>query len=296
MTTKQQIEKLKKQLLWEELRRRGKRPKHHRWLLAGGLLLLVLAAGGLWYWANLDDILEKRYQKGLALRDAGDYAAAAALLQELQAEHPQSTRAPEALLQAAKVLNFSLNRFADALVVYLSLERDYPDAPQTEEARRQIADLYKFRLNDQPRAIIAYQQLIDDAVDGADKLQYEVADSYFRENNFEQARIEFESLMRSYPESALLPEVQYRIAVTLALEGDAAGAQAAYREVSARWPHSPYASEARFGLATVLEERERLQEALTILETLRGVYPNQEVLAQRIANLEGRLGKKFTGR
>jgi TolA-binding protein len=296
MTTRQQIEKLKKQILLEELRRRGKRPRHQRLLLGGAILLMVLLAGFFWYRVNLDGILEKRFQKGLALRDAGETAEAAVLLRDLQAEHPGFNRAAEALLQAAKLLNFSLNRFPEALLAYLSLERDYAATPQAAEARRQVAELYKYRLDDQPRAIIAYQRLIDEAVDDADRLQYEVADCYFRQNNFEQARIEFENLLHNYPVSILAPEVQFRIAVTYALEGEAEQAMAAYREVPSRWPQSPYAVEAQFGLAAVLEERERLRDALTILEGLQVSYPNQEALAQRIAHLQGRIGKKHTGR
>lgn len=296
MTTRQQIEKLKKQLLWEELRRRGKKPRHQRWLLAGAILLVSLLAGGVWYWANLDDILEERYQKGLALRAAGDAAAAAELLQELQAEHPGSARAPQALLEAAQLLHLSLGRDQEALVAYLSLERDYAASPEAAVARRRVAELYKYRLGDQPRAISAYQRLFEEAGDEVDRVQYEIADSYFRLNNFEQARIEFENLLRLSPGTSLAAEVRYRIAMTYALEGEAENAMAAFREVAARWPQSPYAVEAQFGLATALEERDRLQEALTILETLRGGYPNQEALEQRIANLQGRLGKKLTGR
>jgi TolA-binding protein len=156
--------------------------------------------------------------------------------------------------------------------------------------------LYKYRLDDQSRAIAAYQRLLDDAGEDADRLQYEVADSYFRLNNFEQARIEFETLLRQHPSSSLAPEAQYRVAVTYALDGEAENAMTAFREVPARWPQNPYAVEARFGLATVLEERERLREALAILEGLRGVYPNREALAKRIVQLQGRIGKQAPGR
>jgi len=287
---------LKKQILWEELRRRGKKPRHHRWLWAGAILLGLLLAGGIWYWANLEEILEKRYQKGLALRDAGDYAAAAELLRELQTEHPGSARAPEALLAGAELLHISLGRYQDALLGYLTVERDYAATPQAARARRQVAELFKYRLNDQLQAISAYQRLLDDGGEDADRLQYEVADSYFRLNNFEQARIEFDSLLRSYPGSSLLPEVQFRLAMVEVLEGDLERAMAAYREVSARWPQSSYAVEAQFGLAAVLEEREKLREALTTLEALQGRYPNPEALAQRIAHLKGRIDKQHPGR
>ena len=296
MTTKQQIEKLKKQILLEELRRRGQTPKRRRWLWAGALLCAVLAIGLVWYRANLDGILEKRFQKGLALREAGAYAEATELLRALQAEHPRNARAAEALLQTAEIEHLFLGRYQAALVGYLTLERDYPASTQAAAARRRVAELYKYRLGDQARAISAYQALLDDAADDADQLQYEVADCYFRLNNFEQARIEFETLLRQTPGSVLAPEVQFRIAVTHAVEGSAEAAMAAYREVAARWPQSPYAVEARFGLATVLEERERLRDALTILEELRGVYPNEDALTQRIEHLKGRIDKKHSPR
>lgn len=295
MTTKQQIEKLKKQILWEELRRRRKRPRYQRRLLAAALFLAVLLAGFFWYRANLEGILEKRYQKALLLREAGNPAGAVERLRELLEEHPDFSHAPEALLQVAEMQHLYLGRYQEALLAYLNLERGYPSTPQAAVARRQVAELYKYRLEDQTRAITAYQRLLDEGEENADRLQYEVADSYFRLNNFEQARIEFENLLRQAPDSPLAPEVQFRVAVTHALEGDAERAIAAYREVTAHWPASPYSVEARFGLATVLEERERLRDALAILEELKGVYPNREALDQRIAHLKGRIDKQLTG-
>ena len=275
------------------MRRRGKTPRHRRWLIAGGVLLALLLGAGIWYWANLDDILEERYQKGLALRAAGEYVAAAELLRKLQADHPDCSRAPEALLQAGQLLHLNLGRYQDALLVYVTVERDYPEAGEATEARRQVAELYKYRLNDQQRALSAYQRLLDDAGAEGDRVQYEVADCYFRLNNFEQARIEFENLQQDYPASPLGAEVRYRIAVTYALEGKADDAMNAYREVISRWPESPYAVEARFGLATALEERERIKEALEIFEGLRGIYSNQQALAQRIESLKARVGQRL---
>jgi len=265
-------------------------------LLIGAVCLVALAIGFFWHRASLDGILEQRYQKGLALRAAGDFAGAVEVLRDLHREYPRSSRAPEALLQTAELQHLALGRYQEALHDYLNLERDYAPSPQAAAARRQVAELYKYRLSDQARAITAYQRLLEEGDEHADRLQYELADSYFRLNNFEQARIEFDNLLLSYPTSLLAAEVQFRIAVTHALEGATDQAMTAYREVSTRWPHSPYAVEARFGLASVLEERERLSEAMTILEGLQGVYPNQKALGQRIADLRSRIDKQHTGR
>jgi TolA-binding protein len=111
-------------------------------------------------------------------------------------------------------------------------------------------------------------------------------------NNFAQARIEFESLLKNYPQSALFAEVQYRIAMTYALEGKLPEAAGVYRLVIENWVESPYALEARFGLATVLEEQEKLVEALKILEDLAESYPKQDILKRKTAQVRERIEKK----
>jgi TolA-binding protein len=161
-----------------------------------------------------------------------------------------------------------------------------------EPARRQVATLFKYRLDDCGQAIAAYQKVLDLPGPANDQLQYEVADCYFRLNNFEQARIEFETLLNNYPSSDLTAEILYRIAMTYALEGKLPDAVAAYRRVVQDWPESPYAIEASFGLATVLEEQEELLEALKILEELDGIYPKQDILKRKTEQVRERIEKK----
>jgi TolA-binding protein len=287
-----ETQKLKKQLLMEELERQGKTPKTRLWIFLGLALVVLIAAGGFWYHSNLQTRLEETFQKGLALRQAGKYVEAVELFVKLQDEYPSFVRAPQALFQTAEVEELFLGRYSDALLTYLLLERDYPDAPEVLPARRQVAILYKYRLNDCSQAIAVYQKVLDQPGLQNDQLQYEVADCYFRLNNFEQARIEFDSLLKNYPDSALFAEVQYRIAMTYALEGKLPEAAGAYRLVVERWAESPYALEARFGLATVLEEQEELVEALKILEELDGIYPKQDILERKTAQVRERIKKK----
>ncbi len=283
---------MKKQLLMEELKRQGKAPKKPLWGVLGLVLVVLCAAGGFWYFLNQNSRLEETFQKGMALRDAGKYEAAAQVFLKLHDEHPANVQAAQALYQAAEIQNLYLGRYSDALLTYLLLERDYPEAAEVAPARRQVAILYKYRLNDCSQAISAYQKVLDQPGSDSDQLQYEVADCYFRLNNFEQARIEFESLLKINPEGALTAEVQYRIAMTYALEGKLPEAAGAYRLVMERWQDSPYALEAGFGLATVLEEQEKLVEALKILEGLAGIYPKPDILERKTEQVRERIEKK----
>lgn len=276
----------------EELQRQGKVPKKRRWILLGLTLLLLVSAGGFWYNANLHTRLEEKFQRGLALRHAEKYAEAVELFIKLHDDHPAFARVPQALLQAAEIQDLYLGRYSEALLTFLLLERDFPGAAEVGPARQQVAVLYKYRLNDCSQAIAVYQKVLDQPGRENDRLQYEVADCYFRLNNFEQARIEFESLLKNYPHSALDAEVQYRIAVTYTLEGKLPEAAGGYRLVMERWAESPYALEASFGLATVLEEQEELLEALKILEELTGIYPNRDILERKTAQVRERIKKK----
>jgi TolA-binding protein len=232
------------------------------------------------------------FQNGLELRQAGKYVEAVDLFDKLHDEYPDFERVPESLFQAAEIQDLYLGRYSDALLTYLMLERDFPEAAEVVQARKQVAVLYKYRLNDCGQAIAVYQKVLDQPDPGNDQLQYEVADCYFRLNNFDQARIEFDSLVNNYPQSILIAEVQYRIAMTYALEGKLPEAAGAYRLVVERWSESPYAVEASFGLATVLEEQEELLEALKILESLAGIYPKQEILERKTAQVRERIEKK----
>lgn len=283
---------MKKKLLMEELQRQGKAPKKRLWIFLGLVLVLLFSAGGYWYQANLQTRLEEAFQEGLALRQAGKYAEAVEIFQGLYGEHPGFVRNPQAIFQTAEILDLYLARYSDALLTYLLLERDYPDAHEVDLARRQAAVLYKYRLNDCGQAIAVYQKILDQPGRNNDQLQYEVADCYFRLNNFAQARIEFENLLGNYSYSELLAEAQYRIAMTYTLEGKLPEAAAAYRLVIEGWPDNPYALEASFGLATVLEEQEELREALKILEELAGIYPKQDILKKKTEQVQERIKKK----
>ena len=288
-----EIQRLKKQLLREELRRQGKLPSYRYWLLAGVCLVLVAAGSLWWYQANLKKVAVKRLQAALEYKAKGRYEEALDALQTLYKDYPKlAATTPQSLIESGEILELYASRYDDALLTYLLLLRDFPDHPSAPTIERRIADLYKYRLGNCSQAIAVYQRILDRSEEGGDRLQYEVADCYFQLNNFEQARIEFEGLLKKYPQSDQLAEVQFRIAVTYALEGQLPEAEASYRLVALNWPEHPYALEARFGLAAVLEEQERLVEARRELVSLQGIYHNQTTLNQKLEQIQARIDKK----
>lgn len=280
----------------EEQRHRRRNSKAYRLLLrAIPALLILLLTGGSWELYRREGRDLRYYARAEEQQLAGHYPEAARLYKKLQRRHPDSPKADEALYRLGQIRQLQLKSYPEAILAFLSLEKDYPHSPLAGEALRQVADLYKHQLLDYPRAIVIYQKLLDRGTDDADAVQYQIADCYFRLNNFEQARIEFESLLKNHPETSLSAEVHYRLAVNLALEGEGKKAIAAFEQVEERWPESPYAVEARFGRAGVLEDRDDLGGALRLLEGLRGSYPTGDILEQRISQVKSRIKKKTQG-
>lgn len=284
---------MKKQLLQEELRRRRRKSPVYRVLvILVPLCLLILAGFVSYYYATLEQRLYGKFNLAEELILDGDYAQAVELYRGLYEDHPGFALADKALYRAGEVQNLFANQHHDALLAFLRLEKNYPDSPHVLPALEQEADIYKNRLRDYGRAAALYQKLVDRGREPGDRFLYELADCYFRLSNFEQARIEFENMLKGWPDSPYVTEVRYRIGVAYSLDGKLKQAEEIFRQVIKELPDDPFATEARFSLASVLEEQERLRESLKILIELEGTYPNPEAVARKKAQVEERIKKK----
>jgi len=288
-----EVERLKKRLLQEEVKRRRRNSPTYRLLVVlVPVLVLLIGAGIAYYVSTLEERLHDTFAEAEALVLKGEYDAAIGRYRDIYEDHPDFVLAPRALFRTGEVQNLFLKQFGDALLSFHQLEQDYPDAIFVSDALIHEAAIYKNRLADFGRAASLYQKLLDRGLQPADRFQYELSDCYFRLNNFEQARLEFENLLKSWPESTLVTEVEYRIGMTYALDGKLKEAENAFRTILKEKPDDPFAIEAKFGLATVLEEQERLREALKVLQELEGIYPAPDALRLKMEKIKDRIAKK----
>ena len=288
------IRKLQKKLLKEELKRSRQKSFFWRRGLPGILLVLVLFFGGLLYTTTrLESTLEGDFSKAAMAVVSRDYQIALEYYEGIYRRNPTFHLAGQALFQTAEIKNLYQKRYPEALLDYLTLQQKYPEEyALVRDSQLRIAEIYKNRERDYQRAAAEYRKALDLGVENPDRIQYEIADSYFRQEDYKQAVEAFAALRRNYPQSPLLAEAGYRVATVYSLLGESEAAIESFREVMGRWPTSPYAVEARFGLAAVLEERDNFAEALSLLHSLRGEYNNADALARKIEMLELRMKKK----
>jgi len=269
---------------------RAKRNNKHRPRLIGGGLLFLLLAGGIYLIWN-QQRPAALLQQGLRLEQQKQLEPALEIYRTLYQNYQASPEAGDALFRSGQILQHDLAEDQRALLNYLLLEKDHPRSEHLLAARREAADLTKYRLKDCTQAVPLYQRLIEQSSDRADRYLYEIADCYARQENWSQAAIEFEALGETYPRSELGQLASYRLANALLLSGQRAEARSRFEKLANEEDHSQLVEEARFRLAEMLEEDERLREALKAYSLLTH-YPRQDLLKQKILKLKERMARK----
>jgi len=203
----------------------------------------------------------------------GDIETALSQYKYVVDKHPGSSFAPKSQYRIAQIYNTYVGDKKRAMEAYSTLYFMYPNAPETVDARADLAAIYAANGN-HGLAIEQYQRLITDRPSEYAKVQYLIAMEYIMLNDFRQARVEFTELLNR-ASGERLPEIQYQIANTYYIEGSLDDAMAWYEKVIARYPQSPFALDAKMGVAKSLSESGRLNEALSLLKELKDKYPNK---------------------
>jgi TolA-binding protein len=250
-----------------------------------GIVLLVFVVSACGVGADGQSIFER----GERALSRGDYEVAVEAYTELFNSYPESPLAAESIYKRAYVYKNMLGDNRRAMDSYATLLDLYPNSEQVYTAREDIAAIHS-SMNEDRLAIAEYAWLIENAPsDKHSGYRYEIAMKYVKRNDFDQARIEFEELLKSSPSEDFTPKAYYQIATTYYLEGRLEDAIKGYDIVIGNFIDDPLHIEARFSKAVALEELGRLKEALTLFKELRGESASSELLKIRIDATEARI-------
>lgn len=230
-------------------------------------------------------------QSAEELLAAGKFAEGAELLRRTIAINTESKSGVKALYKLGFTQETYLRDFESAVFNYQEFIRLSGDPVSIYEVQKRIAGLYFEHSQDPRKAIAAYRKLLTLNPDSleADLFQFRIAQVFFRLNDFEMSRQEFQRLIDGFPKSALAPRARFEIGNAYYMEGKYDIAVEALKQVTRLYPQSEQAAEAFFLMAQCLEHQERLPAALGVYESLRGRYSSAEILNLRISQLKRRL-------
>lgn len=257
--------------------------------LAIGVALALLAAAfglrwGAWRtWARAEEAWER-----------GEYRRAAELFQKMADAYPDEERAAEALFRVGRINYLFLGEVPEAVHVLRSLARREDGGTWALRSQLLLGEIFEVRQGDCRQAIVEYQRFIgmNRGGEGNDEAQLAVARCSFAIGEYEQARAEYENLLERYPDSPLRQRALAGAAGAHSVTGRPGLAIRAYREVLAAGPDPVLAAEARFGIASALEESGDLAGALAELEAARDGYPNPGLVEERIERVRQRIAKQ----
>lgn len=229
------------------------------------------------------------------------YSAAVVEFEKVVQRDPKGTLGLQALYRAAATQALFLSLYSDALRNYNAFIARSTDAASVWDAKLEVGDILFSKTEQYDQAIPHYQGLLRDypkAVE-APEFQFRIAKSHYYLRQFEDAIFHFQKLMKLYPSSPLAERALYEVGLTLFTGAEQRGpddlvktpyedARKAFERFAARYPQSRWVPEARFGIASCLQELDRLDEATQIYEEIKDRYPSPAVIDVKLARIRER--------
>jgi TolA-binding protein len=225
--------------------------------------------------------------------NAGDYQTAVTLYFALVKEHPNSSKADDALYWAGVTQFLYLGETDKSLQTLRLLLKQYPNRDMAPHAQWYIAQIYELGYNDYERAIEEYRKAAAYANrEVQEKSLYGLAECLFRIGKVEEARSTWTEQVTAFPNGQQSRLAYFRLGTAAFSKGDIEKAKAFYRKTLAGGTDKELAVKAKFSLAGCLEAEDSLDEALKIYREIEPEYPNREAIQIKIKALETRIIKK----
>lgn len=207
--------------------------------------------------------------------------------------YPDTRNAETSLLRIGEILMLNLYEPEKAIEYFTRLTLEYPKSEDAITARKTMASIYEKSLRDYDRAVIQYQKLIDSKnVDNRDEYQLAIGRCYYKKGDFNQAIIEYRTLIRRYPGSALVPETYYEIGNCYFVMNNCEKAVKQYEEILQEYPAINRRGDILLSIGVCLEEKEEYGQALKLYSDLLDEYSNKALIQKKMDDVMARMKDK----
>lgn len=256
---------------------------------AAGVAALFITVWSVW--SNAERAPRQYLESAEQKLRTDDYLGAVREYEKIGEEYPRSKFVPEATFWSGVLYYLYLNdpqKAVDALEKTVRLTASTPKNIHALSARRYLAEVYEKKYGKLREAISEFEKIMElsDDPDQVLESQYKIGELYLAEGNTEQARTEWDLLVKRDPKSRWAPAALYRQGSSYFIEGKCKEAVGYYRRILADYPDSDMSPFAKFRTANCLEEGNQTEEALKLYRALEGHYPNKELIGSKIKQLE----------
>lgn len=253
-----------------------------RFALVVGLFLLLLVGCN----SNLEDELERAHQ----LRESKNFIQALDVYDKIIKQKPNSKIAAKAAEYAAKITREEKQDYSKSIEYFNYVILFSDQAKARKSAQISIADLYFNKLKDYNKSINSYNKLLQIAANDSERVKYKLslAKSYFSMNNFYQALVEVDNLLKMNLDQKTLYEVLVFKGNVLLTTKKIEDAISIYKQVIEEFPEKSRKDNITMNLALCYEELNDFDESIRILEDLKKDYAMPEFIEITIKKLKKR--------
>lgn len=267
------------------------------------LFILLAAACGL-------TGTKKQYVLGEKLWADGNYAAAVAEFDRVYGHDPHGELGLQALYRAATTQAYFLSQYSDAVRKLGVFAQLTPDKDAAWNAKVQIGEILLTKMALYPEAISQYRSMLAERPSHPDAALYmfRIAQAQFFMLNFNDALQTYSELIKAYANSPYAERAMYEIGMTYFTRGEQHPNQPhkskftnndsyqdaidAFERFLKKYPESKWAPQAKFGIASCLEEMDQLDAAYNAYEALKYTYPSPNVITIKLVRIRERKAQR----
>lgn len=249
-------------------------PRLHRrriWI-AGGLAAGVIAAAAMAYVLRAGAGEEELYRAADAYWQQGKYSDAARCYERMIAQYPKGKLREKVLLDAAVTQYLYLRNIHRAVELYGIVLKESGNPNIRATARRNLGEIYLRDVGDHAMALEEFKALAEEARNDQERQEAGLllAEVHFKRNELPKALAEYQRVTQASGDPHLAAKAHLRIGSLHQLEHNFQAALPAYQKVLAETPCPECRHQAQMGLLDSLENLERFEEAMTVLNSMEG--------------------------
>lgn len=268
--------------------------------------LLCLALGS----ACSIDSAKNHYVLGEKLWSDRNYSAAVSEFEKVITKDPRGKLGMQATYRAAMTQYLFLGEYSNAIRKFRNYADISTDPASVWDSQLQIGEILFSSTDQYDQAVVHYRSLLKQKPESAQaaEFSFRIGKSQFFLFQFGEAIETFQELIQKYGHSASFAiwaeRAAFEIGVTYFTRGehrpegkdlntpDYQAAIQAYENFIKTYPKSTLVPEARFGVASCLEELNQLDDAYAAYAALKGHYPSPNVVEIKLNRIRQRITQR----
>ena len=237
----------------------------------------------------------------------GNFAASVAEFERVTAKDPHGKLGLQALFRGGMTETLYLGHQTQAVQKLKSYADLSGDTPLAWEAQKQIGEIYFSKTDQYDKAIQQYRALLKAKPDAQEvpEFLFRIGKSHYFLWQFDDSAKAYQDILAKYSSSPWGEKAALELGTTYFTRqeekksggrthavGGFEEAIQAYKSFIKAYPKSSLVAEARFGIASCLEEEDQLDAAYLEYEKLKPIYPSRNVIEIKLARIRERKAQR----